>query len=86
MAMRFRVTVRKLNVMDTQTDRETDGGLLQYLPSRAFGAAGDKKHCNHKVGTLKCSKYKYLISCEIGEAITEGIVGPLKLLPGNNNS
>ena len=30
----------KLNV----TDRRTDGrGALQYLPSRAFGAAGDKK-------------------------------------------
>ena len=24
-----------------QTDRRTDGGALQYLPSRAFGAAGD---------------------------------------------
>ena len=37
-SMRFRVTVRKLNV----TDRQTDGrGALQYLPSRAFGAAGD---------------------------------------------
>ena len=39
-SMRFWVTVRKLNV----TDRQTDGrGTLQYLPSRAFGAAGDKK-------------------------------------------
>ena len=38
-AMRFRVTVRKLNV----TDRWMDGrGVLQYLRSRAFGAAGDK--------------------------------------------
>ena len=38
-SMRFSVTVRKLNV----TDRRTDGrGALQYLPSRAFGAAGDK--------------------------------------------
>ena len=37
-SMRFRVTVRKLNVMD----RRTDGRALQYLPSRAFGAAGDK--------------------------------------------
>ena len=28
---------------DGQTDRQTDGrGALQYLPSRAFGAAGDK--------------------------------------------
>ena len=40
-AMRFWVTVRKLNV----TDRRTDGrGALQYLPSRAFGAAGDNNH------------------------------------------
>ena len=39
-SMRFWVTVRKLNV----TDRRTDGrGALQYLPSRAFGAAGDNK-------------------------------------------
>ena len=39
-AMRFRVTVRKINVTDRQTDRQTDGrGTLQYLPSRAFGAA-----------------------------------------------
>ena len=37
----FLVTVRKLNVTDRQTDRQT--GALQYLPSRAFGAAGDKK-------------------------------------------
>ena len=29
---------------DGQTDRQTDRrGALQYLPSRAFGAAGDKK-------------------------------------------
>ena len=28
---------------DRRTDRQTDrGGVLQYLPSRAFGAAGDK--------------------------------------------
>ena len=30
--------MRKLNVTDRQTDRRA----LQYLPSRAFGAAGDK--------------------------------------------
>ena len=42
-AMRFWVTVRKLNVTDGQTDRQTDGRrALQYLPSRACGAAGDK--------------------------------------------
>ena len=36
--------MRKLNVTDRQTDGQTDGrGALQYLPSRAFGAAGDKK-------------------------------------------
>ena len=45
--MRFRVTVWKLNMTDGQTDRQTnvqmDGwGALQYLPSRAFGAVGDK--------------------------------------------
>ena len=28
---------------DRRTDRWTNGGALQYLPSRAFGAAGDKK-------------------------------------------
>ena len=38
--MRFRVTVRKLN----ETDGQTDGrGALQYLLSQAFGAAGDNK-------------------------------------------
>ena len=39
--------MRKLNVTDRQTDgqtdRQMDGGALQYLPSRAFGAAGDNK-------------------------------------------
>ena len=39
-SMRFWVTVRKLNVTDGRTDGR---GALQYLPSRAFGAAGDKK-------------------------------------------
>ena len=33
--------MRKLNVTDGRTDRR---GVLQYLPSRAFGAVGDKKH------------------------------------------
>ena len=28
---------------DGRTDRRTDGGALQYLPSRAFGAAGDNR-------------------------------------------
>ena len=32
-------TARKLNVMEGRTDRQ---GAFQYLPSRAFGAAGDK--------------------------------------------
>ena len=40
-AMHFRVTVRKLNVTDGQTDRRT--GVFQYFLSRAFGAAGDNK-------------------------------------------
>ena len=43
--MRFRVTVRKINMTDRQTDGRmdgwTDGRGLQYLPSWAFGAAGD---------------------------------------------
>ena len=44
-SMRFRVTVRKINVMNRRTDRQTDGrtGALQYLPSRAFGAAGQPR-------------------------------------------
>ena len=43
--MRFRVTVRKRDGQtDGRADRQTDGrGALQYLPSRAFGAAGDNK-------------------------------------------
>ena len=40
-AMRFRVTVRKLNMTDGQTDRR---GAFQYLPSRAFGTAGDNNY------------------------------------------
>ena len=37
--------MRKLNVTDGQTDGQTDGrGALQYLPSRASGAAGDKNN------------------------------------------
>ena len=39
-SMRVRVTVRKLNVTDGQMDGR---GALQYLPSRAFGTAGDNK-------------------------------------------
>ena len=39
-SMYFWVTVRKLNMTDGRTDRRTDGrGALQYLPSRASGAA-----------------------------------------------
>ena len=40
--MRFWVTVQKTK-RDGQTDRQTDGGAFQYLPSQAFGAAGDNK-------------------------------------------
>ena len=41
--------VWKLNVTDRQTDGQTDRrGALQYLPSRAFGAAGDKKETQWK--------------------------------------
>ena len=43
-AMRFWVTVWKLNITDIRTDGRTDGwGAFQYPPSRAFGAAGDNK-------------------------------------------
>ena len=48
-AMHFRVTVRKLNVTETdgivQPDRR---GAFQYLPSHAFGAAGDNNIINHQ--------------------------------------
>ena len=40
-AMRLRVTVRKQNMTDGWTDRQTDGGF-QYLSSWALGVAGDK--------------------------------------------
>ena len=45
-AMRFRDTVRK---RDGRTDRR---GALQYLPSRAFGAAGDTNFGN----SIKCEE------------------------------
>ena len=48
-AMRFRVTVRKLNVTDGQTDGWT--GAFQYLPSRAFGTAGD--NINNNTSTIQ---------------------------------
>ena len=47
-SMRFRVTVQKLNMTDRQTDRRMDGGALQYLPSRAFGVAGDNEGSSHR--------------------------------------
>ena len=40
-SMRFRVTVRKLNVTDGQTDGLT-GGHCNISRPRAYGAAGDK--------------------------------------------
>ena len=59
-SMRFLVTVRKLNVTDGQTDGRTDGrtdrdrrGALQYLPSRAFGAAGDKNTVITDINTTR---------------------------------
>ena len=56
-SMRFQATVRKLN----RTDRQTDGwtGALQYLPSRACGAAGDKNdHTSQFELMIKiCFKY-----------------------------
>ena len=71
----FRVTVWKLNVTggrtdrrtDRQTDRQTDGrGALQYLPSRAFGAAGDNKSLPHRRQPRHIEtggKWKYHKSC-----------------------
>ena len=41
-SMRFLVTVRKLNVTDRQTDRRTDEGALQYLPSPGLRRGGRK--------------------------------------------
>ena len=43
-SMRFRVTVRKLNVTDEQTDGRTDGrtgGRCNISRPRAYGAAGE---------------------------------------------
>ena len=42
-SMRFRVTVRKLIVMDRQMDGQMDGqmGGIAISPVQAFGAAGD---------------------------------------------
>ena len=49
-SMRFGVTVRKLNVTDRRTDRRTDRwGALQYIPSRAVGAAGDKNNLTGEI-------------------------------------
>ena len=39
-AMRFWVTVRKLNVTDRQTDRRTDGGRCNISRPQAYGASG----------------------------------------------
>ena len=44
-SMRFRVTVRKQNVMERWTDRRTDrwtGGHCNISRPLAYGAAGDK--------------------------------------------
>ena len=41
-SMRIRVTVRKLNVMDGQTDGLTDRWMDRQTDGQAFGAAGDK--------------------------------------------
>ena len=42
-SMRFRVTVRKLNVTDRWTDRRTDGGRCNISRPRAYSAPGDNK-------------------------------------------
>ena len=41
-SMRFRVTVRKLNMTDRRTDGRTDGGRCNIFRPRAYGTAGDK--------------------------------------------
>ena len=46
---------------DRRTDRQTDGrGALQYLPSRAFGAAGDNKRCY--LSTIFLHVYSYTVN------------------------
>ena len=87
-SMRFWVTVRKLNVTDGRTDGQTDRqrqtdrqidrhGALQYLLSRAFGAAGgNKKYITNtidmwlfnwiawnKTSIFRVVLYLYLIIC-----------------------
>ena len=55
--------------MDRRTDRRTDGAL-QYLPSRAFGAAGDKN-----------GKYTYLeMDCSALVLSRQGCFCVLRLL------
>ena len=44
-AMRFWVTVRKLNVTDGQTDRQTDGGVARSPVPGPTAPAGDNKWC-----------------------------------------
>ena len=53
-AMPRRVTVRKRNVTDGQTDGRTDwrAGAFQYLPSRAFDVAGDNKYIASAKNTI----------------------------------
>ena len=67
-SMRFWATVRKLNVTDRQTYIQTDRrGALQYLPSRAFGAAGDNIWST-KNSIMATSSYEWCIQkneCEL---------------------
>ena len=67
---------------DRQTDRQTDGrtgGALQYLPSRAFGAAGDKNGCET---TSQAQLGVHIIACNITNKINYekklGVKRPLK--------
>ena len=71
-SMLFRVTVRKLNVTEKQTDRRRDGrtvgrGCCNISRPRAYGAAGDK---NWSLGLIS---YKYRRN-SVNEDILWGII------------
>ena len=62
-AMRFLVTVRKLNVTDRRTDRQTDGGCCNISRPRAYGAGGRYKYIRRsKWDNNTCYMCKYYAS------------------------